>query len=342
MQSAFETRLAGRPTGSVVIEAGPKTVKTVQTFKGRAPQPVTVTLDPKVQQAADTALADVTQPAALVAVDTRTGGIRAVVSKPDHGFERALDGAYPPGSTFKVITSTALLAAGRTGSTPAPCPATLTVNGKEFKNFEGESAGALDLAEAFKISCNNAFIGLADKLPDDALAKAAARYGFNVHYRLPVPSYGGTFPKPSDGAELAASAIGQGRILASPMQMASVAAAVASGQWHAPSLTTQPVPSDVSADGLDSDIASSLRSFMAGVTQPGGTAGDAGLPADTYGKTGTAEFGHANPPETHAWFIGYEGDLAFAVIVEGGGVGGQRRRAPGGEVPRHARGRLGS
>jgi cell division protein FtsI/penicillin-binding protein 2 len=322
LQQAFETRLAGRPTGTVVIMGGSKPLKTVQTFKGVAPQPVTVTLDPKVQQAANTALAGVTQPAALVAVDTRTGQIRAVVSKPDNGFQRALDGAYPPGSTFKVITSTALLAAGSTASTPAPCPATLTVDGQTFKNFEGESGTSLDLVNAFKESCNNAFIGLADKLPDDALTKAATRYGFNAHYTLPVASYGGTFPAPKDDAERAASAIGQGRILASPMQMASVAAAVASGQWHAPSLTTQPVPKSVTADGLDSDVVGTLRQFMATVIQPGGTAADAGLPPDVFGKTGTAEFGSANPPQTHAWFIGYEGDLAFAVIVEGGGVGG--------------------
>jgi cell division protein FtsI/penicillin-binding protein 2 len=107
------------------------------------------------------------------------------------------------------------------------------------------------------------------------------------------------------------------------MQMATVAATVASGQWHAPSLTTQPVPKDVTVDAIDSDLQSPLRSFMASVTQPGGTAAGAGLPADVFGKTGTAEFGHASPPETHAWFIGYEGDLAFAVIVEGGGVGGR-------------------
>ena len=62
---------------------------------------------------------------------------------------------------------------------------------------------------------------------------------------------------------------------------------------------------------------------MASVMQPGGTADGAGLPPGTFGKTGTAEFGSGNPPATHAWFIGYHGNLAFAVIVEGGGVGGR-------------------
>ena len=71
------------------------------------------------------------------------------------------------------------------------------------------------------------------------------------------------------------------------------------------------------------DQAASLRSFMASVDQPGGTAAGAGLPAGVFGKTGTAEFGSANPPQTHAWFIGYRGDVSFAVLVEGGGVGGE-------------------
>ena len=253
-----------------------------------------------------------------------TGQIRAVVSKPDEGFERALDGAYPPGSTFKVITSTALLMAGSTGSTPAPCPSQVTVDGRVFRNFEGESAGALNLAGAFQISCNNAFIGLADQLPADALPRAAGLFGFGAKWSLPVPSYGGTDPLPKDRAELAASAIGQGRVLASPLQMASVAAAVASGQWREPALTTKPAPHPTAtAPALGGAVVATLQSFMASVVQSGGTAAGAGLPAGTFGKTGTAEFGSGNPPPTHAWFIGYRGNVAFAVIVEGGGVGGR-------------------
>jgi len=328
LQSVFETRLAGRPGADIVIETGGgKTavhvVRTLKKFPGNNPQPVAVTIDPAIQQAADAALAGETLPAALVAIDAPTGQIRAIVSKPDNAFDRAIDGGYPPGSTFKVITSTALLAAGRTGSTPAPCPVTRTVDGETFRNFEGEASGAIDLAQAFKISCNNSFIGLAAQLPANALAKAAASYGFNVHWSLPVPTVGGSFPTPRDRAELAASAIGQARVLASPLQMASVAAAVASGQWRSPVLLTEPATSSVTAPAIDPSILATLRGFMASVEQTGGTAASAGLPAGVFGKTGTAEFGSATPPKTHAWFIGYRGNLAFAVIVEGGGVGGQ-------------------
>jgi len=323
LQAAYETRLAGTPNAAVVVESGGKVVRAVKRLAGHPGQPVVVTIDEKMQQAAESAMAGVTLPAALVAIDIPTGQIRAVVSKPDQGFERALDGAYPPGSTFKVVTSTALLMAGDTASTQAPCPTTITVNGQVFRNFEGESSGALSLAGAFQISCNNAFIGLADKLPSEDLPQAGALFGFGAKWSLPVPSYGGTFPTPKDRAELAASAIGQGRILASPLQMASVAAAVASGKWRAPVLTTEPAVTPVTRAALDPNVVATLQSFMASVVQPPGTAAGAGLPAGTVGKTGTAEFGSGNPPPTHAWFIGYRGNTAFAVIVEGGGVGGR-------------------
>ena len=111
--------------------------------------------------------------------------------------------------------------------------------------------------------------------------------------------------------------------LASPLQMASVAAAVAAGRWHAPLLVTTPKrPAPPAVPALNPVVDSTLHSFMASVVRAGGTAAGAGLPADSFGKTGTAEFGSGNPPQTHAWFIGFRGDLAYAVIVEGGGVGG--------------------
>jgi cell division protein FtsI/penicillin-binding protein 2 len=325
MQNVYERRLAGTPRTDVVI-ADPKgvTVKAIKHFPGQAPQPVQLTIDPAIQTAAEAALAGVTKNAALVAIDTTTGGIRAVVSKPYGGFNRALAGTYPPGSTFKVITSAALLGAGSTASTPAPCPKSITVDGRSFQNFEGEASGALDLARAFQISCNNAFIGLGDKLPADTLTKAATSFGFNAHWSLGIESSGGSYPTPSDRAELAASAIGQGRVLTSPVQMASVAAAVASGQWRAPSLVSSPAPKPgPTVPPLNPGVDATLKSFMASVIRGDGTAAGAGLPADSYGKTGTAEFANGSPPPTHAWYIGFRGNLAFAIIVEDGGVGGR-------------------
>lgn len=322
LERTYEKRLAGTPrTDVVVVNAKGATTRTVKHFPGTRAQPVQVTIDLPTQRAAEAALAGIQRNAALVALDPASGAVRAVVSKPDGGFNRALAGTYPPGSTFKVVTSAALLGAGDNGSTPAPCPPTLTVDGRQFKNFEGEASGSLDLARAFAISCNNAFIGLATKLPAGALDKAAGSFGFNAKWSLGVDAAGGSYPKPSDQADLAASAIGQGRVLASPVQMASVAAAVAAGRWRAPNLIVQPArPAGPAVAPLSPVVTSTLQSFMASVPRAGGTAAGAGLPAGTFGKTGTAEIDSGNP---HAWFIGYRGNLAFAVVVENGGVGGR-------------------
>jgi cell division protein FtsI/penicillin-binding protein 2 len=324
LEAQYETRLAGHPSGDVDIVDGGNVVRTVAHFSGVAPQPVQVTLDAGTQRAATAALSGVGAPAALVAVDATTGDVRAVVSTPtDQQFDRALDGEYPPGSTFKVVTTAALLANGRTLATPASCPPRLTVDGRVFSNFEGEAPGGITLSRAFAISCNTAFIGLAAQLPPAAEATAAGWFGFNLH---PTVGTGGSYPAPADAVEAAAQAIGQGRVTASPLQMAAVAAAVDAGHWHAPRLVIAPPTASTTGPPpapLDPAVVNDLRSLMRLVVTSGtGTA--ASVPGEVvYGKTGTAEFGGGTPPRTHAWFIGFRGDLAFAIIVEGGGVGGK-------------------
>jgi cell division protein FtsI/penicillin-binding protein 2 len=160
------------------------------------------------------------------------------------------------------------------------------------------------------------------------LATAASRFGFDVPYQLPLPTTGGDFPAPADDTERAAAAIGQGRVTASPLQLATVAATADTGQWRPPILVLQPTdPTSTSPPALppalDPSVLDALHSMMTEVVASG-TGRSAAVPGqDIAGKTGTAEFGNENPPSTHAWFIGYRADLAFAVLVEGGGVGGQ-------------------
>jgi cell division protein FtsI/penicillin-binding protein 2 len=110
-------------------------------------------------------------------------------------------------------------------------------------------------------------------------------------------------------------------VVVSPLALAAVAAAVDTGSLHEPRLVAG-VPDDTTPpQPLDPTVDAALQTMMAAVVTSG-TAAGAGLTPGTHGKTGTAEFGAANPPQTHAWFIGYHGNLAFAVIVVGGGVGG--------------------
>ena len=191
-------------------------------------------------------------------------------------------------------------------------------------NFEGETEPSITFRRAFAISCNTAFIGLAQKLPDDALATAAPRFGFGTTPDVGLAAKGGTFPAPGGDTERAAAAIGQGRVTASPLAMAGVAGTVAVGTWHAPSLIVDPAPKPApAATPLD----------PTGRGEP--LVPDARGRAERHGDRGgdrrsghrrqdrDRRVRHRHTPKTHAWFIGFRGDLAFAVIVEGGGVGGR-------------------
>jgi cell division protein FtsI/penicillin-binding protein 2 len=324
VEESYERQLAGTPAGNVqLVDAKTgKRVEVLQRWKGTPSKSVTVTLDPTVQAAADAALSGVAQPSALVAVDTATGEVRAVASRPLNGFNRALTGRYPPGSTFKIVSATASLNTGATAATTVTCPGALEVGGRTFHNFEGEASGTITFLTAFYESCNNAFIQLTQKAGEAALDAAATSYGFNAQYQVGLPHFGGSMPKPKDVVELAAASIGQGRVEASPLHMASVAAAAATGTWRPP-IIVRGVTNNVTAPPIAPNVDATLHDFMAAVVQRGtGTA--AAVPGtQVFGKTGTAEFGTTDPAPTHAWFVGYSGNLAFAVLVEGGGVGGR-------------------
>jgi cell division protein FtsI/penicillin-binding protein 2 len=327
LEAAFERQLAGSPAGEVHL-AGKDgaTVKVLQRFPGQDGRPVQTTLDPRLQRAGERALAGVGKPSALVAVRPSTGELLAVVNAPAV-YNRALLGRYPPGSTFKVVTAEALLAGGLRPGDQVDCPKQATVGGRKFGNFEDEVLGKIPFSSAFAHSCNTAFVGLAARRLDGGeLVDAAGRFGFGIQPQPGIPAVTSRVPAPADQADLAAEAFGQGRVTASPLQMAMAAATIANGRWHAPRLVA--AGGDGAGDGgqapdaLDRGVAGTLRGLMRLVVTEG-TARGAGLPAGTAGKTGTAEFGTGDPLPTHAWFIGFRGDLAFSVVVEDGGVGGR-------------------
>jgi cell division protein FtsI/penicillin-binding protein 2 len=325
LEAAFERRLAGTPSGEVrLVGKDGQTAKVLHRFSGKDGEAVRTTIDPRAQEAAEAALDPVAKPAAVVAIEPSTGELRAVVSTPVQGYNRALLGRYPPGSTFKVVTAGALLAGGLRPGDPVDCPKEAKVGGRTFGNFEDEVLGRIPFSSAFANSCNTAFVQQAAKrLDGDELVATAARFGFGLDPSPGIPAVTSRVPPPSDRADLAAEAFGQGRVTASPLQMATVAATVANGRWHHPSLVSGGAaePGDA-PEPLDPKVATTLRTLMREVVT-NGTAAPANLPAGTGGKTGTAEFGTGDPLPTHAWFIGFRGDLAFAVVVEDGGVGGK-------------------
>ena len=114
-------------------------VATLTTLAPHPGNPVSTTIEPSVQRAAETALAGEKKSAALVAVSASTGAVLAAVSVNSGGFDQAIDGGFPPGSTFKVVTSSALIGHGLTPRSAASCPGTATVDGEVFHNAESET-----------------------------------------------------------------------------------------------------------------------------------------------------------------------------------------------------------
>ena len=160
----------------------------------------------------------------------RSGEVLAVANSPTTGFDRALTGHYPPGSTFKVATSYAYLTRGITRpSTTVPCPASVTVDGREFTNFAGESiSGSPTFFQDFTVSCNTAFVGLSGELGDDDLTTAAGALGIGAGWgeTLGVTgTFDGSVPATNGGTDTAAASIGQGRVEVSPVSLAVMAAA---------------------------------------------------------------------------------------------------------------------
>jgi cell division protein FtsI/penicillin-binding protein 2 len=322
LQAAFDDRLAGTETRSVVTRDTEDGVveKTLRRWRGKKARNVETTIDLDVQRAAEQALGTTKKKMALVALQPSTGDVLAVANRPSSDtLNRALTGLYPPGSTFKVITTAALLRDGLSVGQTVPCPATEVVDGRSFRNFEGEASGDVPFRTDFAQSCNTAFISLADRLSRSALTDTAKDFGLGEQLKLGLPVADGKVPEGDSATSRAAMMIGQDKIVATPLIMAGVAGTVAAGRWHSPRLLAD----DPKRTGPRVAQAGTLRELMRAVVTGGTGTALAGLPGFVAGKSGTAEFGGGDPPPTHAWFIAFRGDLAVAVLVENGRAGGE-------------------
>ena len=327
LQRAFQEQLTGTPGFTVsVVSSDEATADAGRVIAEVEPAPgtsVQTTLVPAIQTAADAAAAGQTLPTHLVVVRPGTGEILAVSSNEPADAGNALTGQFPPGSAMKTITATALLAAGTlTPDTPVACPGTTSVEGREFENQDRFDLGTVPFTEALAQSCNTTFIQQAMGLPDPALAEAAASYGVGSDWTLPVDIFSGTVPSDSTGTTKAANAIGQGQVLISPAQLALVAAGIAGGKPAVPVEVVGGEPAGRTPPGPAQAVLDALRPMMRAVVLSG-TATALADRGEVFGKTGTAEFGGNVPPDAHGWFMGYRlggntGDIAFAVLVEGG------------------------
>ncbi len=324
IEQAYQAQLAGRPSLAIRIEGpGRRVDATAARFAASPPAPVRTSLDLRYQLAASQAVSSAAtkKPVDVVAIQPSTGRVLAVVERPG-GFDRALQGVFPPGSTFKVVTASALATAGMRPSSTVQCPSQVNIGGRVFHNDKNEHLGATSLQNAFAVSCNSTFAMLAtQRLDGPALASMATGFGFNAQPALGIPATLGKFTTPHQPVDLAADAFGQGTDLVNPLSQATVVAAIEDGTWRPPQLVISPAPRQTAQPrSISPAVLDTLRPMMRAVVTSG-TAAGVGFPPGVYGKTGTAEYGNGPHPPAHGWFIGYQGDLAFAVLVEGGGFG---------------------
>lgn len=315
------------PTGSSAPAPSPSAAVPQTLFESKpvAGRALSLTLSVSLQKLAEKTLVRTQPAAALVAVQPSTGRILAAASGPgSKDLSVATVGRYAPGSTFKVVSSLALLRAGLTPSSKVTCPTTVAVNGKKFKNYgdyPADQHGTITLRTALAQSCNTAFIGQRGKLAGNDLAAAAGSLGVGVDYDVGYPSYFGSVPPDSSATGRAAAMIGQGQVLASPMAMAAVAASVSAGRTVIPTLVVRPAPPS-KAKPLAAGEAAKLRDMMGAVVSSGSGKVLRSVSGPTViAKTGTAEFGPRAPFQTHAWMIAAQGDLAVAVFVDIGASG---------------------
>ena len=316
---------AGAVVNAVASDGKERELWRVDASQGTA---LELTMDLDLQLAAEATLVDVGPASALVAIRPSTGAIVAAANGPGtDGYNMATFGQLAPGSTFKSVSSLALLRNGVGPGTTVSCTPTTVVDGKSFKNYSdypSSGIGDIPFRTAVANSCNTAFISERDRLGDRDLFEAAASLGMGIDHDLGFPAYFGSVKPPATETEGAADLIGQGTVLASPMVMATVIASVQQGELVVPRLIEQVDVKAPDHTPLTAKEATALQELLRGVVTNGSGSGLADVPGSpVLAKTGTAEFERDGKILTHAWMIAAQGDLAVAVFVEVGASGSQ-------------------
>jgi penicillin-binding protein A len=311
LERIFERRLAGTPGGT--LRAGRRVLVT---RAPRAGTTVKTTIDPRIESAIVSAMA--ARYSGMVALDPRTGAILGAAGI-------AFSAPQPPGSTMKIVTATAALQAGivKLGDT-FPISTEATIDGFPLQNANGEACGGT-LLTAFAVSCNSVFAPIGVRLGPARFLATARRFGFNQP--SPLAGYASSTIPPDSVAhndlELGASAIGQGKVEATTLEMGDVAATIAmGGRRPIPTLRADQPPRFVSV--TTPHVASEVERMMVAVVTEGTGVSAQISGIEVAGKTGTAELRdttnpnnpNANSPtNTDSWFVGYAPVGAPRIVV---------------------------
>ncbi len=362
IEQAFNADLSG--TGSNAFFSEIERILSGQPQQGLS---VELTMNANAQRAAYEALQGLQ--GAVVAIEPATGRILAMASSPGYDtnalavhdadaanaehdrlaadptkplYNRAIAGNLnPPGSTFKVVVAAAALASGDwTLESTLPNPARYTPpGGKPISNAWGGTCGegeTATIAEALRLSCNIPMAELAVELGDKQIRETAERFGFNTELEIPLTATPSSYPSRLNDAETALTGFGQGQVIATPLQMAMVAAGVGNGgAVMKPRMADAVIGDDFAVHQqftdeafdqvLDPDDAAALTAVLVEGVQSGAATGARIDGVDVAGKTGTAQNGDDLPYTL--WFTGFapadDPQVAVAVVVEDGGGKGQ-------------------
>ena len=316
LEQAFNARLAGKPGGSLLaVGEDGSSVRTLAKSKPRPGAPVKTTIDPDLQESTVAALAG--RSGGVAVLDTRNGEVRALAGL-------AFSAPQPPGSTFKVVTTVAALEAGEvTLDDEFEISDGINVGGRFIYNANGEFCGGT-FREAFAHSCNAVFAPLGPAVGNDKLVETAEKFGFNEPPSLYSPRIArevdpeeSTIPTEiGEEIDLGVSAIGQGEVLATPLEMASVSQAVANGGVRLPTsivANKKLRPDAEPVRVMSKKTADEMTELMIGVVTEGTGLAGAIAEAQVAGKTGTAELGpkpgqenEENPVQIKdAWFTAF-------------------------------------
>ncbi len=343
LELAFNDRLDGRPGGQLLAVGGSDGTRVLANSEPVPGEPVRTTIDPDLQTAAVTALGSLFGGVAVL--DARDGAVKALAGI-------AFSAPQPPGSTFKLITTTAALDAGVVKLTDTfPVKQAAVLDGREVANAHDELCGGT-FVESFARSCNSVFAPLGVEVGADRLVAAAEKFGFNSQPALynaeataAVDPPASTIPETiTSDLDLGVSAIGQGEVLATPLQMASAAQTIAGGGMRSPTPIVKEPQLGPAAEPVrvtSEETAAQLRQLMIEVVNNGTGVAGAIPGVQVAGKTGTAELGPAalepgqelkpgEEPEQDldAWFTAFAPAsapklVAAALVVQAEGDGGE-------------------
>ncbi|MFN0079813.1 MAG: penicillin-binding transpeptidase domain-containing protein [Prosthecobacter sp.] len=385
IETAFDSDLKGQ-AGIVNVLFSPDGKRLSEDVR-RTPSPgrnVVLSIDYHFQKYAENALKKHTTGGAMVIMDVTNGDILAMASNPGFDlnefvpgirakryeeltkdprqplFPRSFRGEYPPASTFKIVTALGALDSGKVDAkTYFDCPNALEIGNRVFKNWNKEGEGSMTVVSAIKRSCNTWFYRAALESGADYISNMAVRLGFGERTGIPLKAEGVGFVQTNpwtlqhlgakmQSGDLANMAIGQGRVLATPLQVCQCMAGLGDGmripqprlvlqiQDMADRVVMAYEPKDRKRINLNPEHRQAvINGMIAVVNGSGGTGHNAAIKqAEIAGKTGTAQWKIAKD-QNLAWFTGFlpagKPMFAFAVVYEGEpgeDVSGGKKAAP--------------